>query len=208
MMGVGGERTSFSSFAHHNCKWEDHINCRDRAGHHRCILSPSTPLKNNGPWIPLLHLSQSRFIPPQQCLSFNSNTGQHFVKCNFSTRLARRLHQNGSLKHHTFQRSRLVKMQGRKQQLKEELRAEEQQVELMMERLKDTNRVGEVAHNMNGKIELGVTHFQASVQRRRTMKLFHAMQCKYCARKAITLFFQHFYQGGGVGYALNPGGSS
>ncbi len=50
-------------------------------------------------------------------------------------------------------------MQGRKQQLKEELQVEEQQVELMTERLKETNRVKDVAHNMTRKIELGVTHF-------------------------------------------------
>jgi hypothetical protein len=37
-------------------------------------------------------------------------------------------------------------MQGRKQLLKEELQAEERQVELMTERLKETDRVRDVAH--------------------------------------------------------------
>jgi hypothetical protein len=74
-----------------------------------------------------------------------------------------------------FQRSRLAEMQGRKQQLKEELQAEEQQVELMMERLKETNRVRDITHNMTGKIDLGVTRFQALVRRRQAMKLFRAM---------------------------------
>jgi hypothetical protein len=86
-------------------------------------------------------------------------------------------------------------MQGWKQQLKEELQAEEQQVELMTERLKETNRVGDIAHDMTGKIELGVARFQASVRQRQAIKLFHKMQCKSCARKAIVLFFQHPYRG-------------
>jgi hypothetical protein len=86
-------------------------------------------------------------------------------------------------------------MQGRKQRLKEELRAEKQQVELMTERLKETNRVRDVAHNMTGKIKLGVTCFQALVRQRQAIKLFRAMQRKSCARKAIALFLQHCYQG-------------
>ncbi len=64
----------------------------------------------------------------------------------------------------------------------------------MTERLKETNRVRDNTHNMTGKIELGVTCFQALVQRRLAMKLFCTMQRKSCARKAITLFFQHRYQ--------------
>ncbi len=173
---------------------EDHICCRDRAGHHRHIPSPSSLLNNNEPWIPLLHLSQSRFIPPQHW-SFQYDTGRHSVKCNFSTCLARRLYQNSSLESDMFQRSCLAKMQGRKRRLKEELQAEEQQVELMMERLKETNRVRDITHNMTGKIKLGEMRFQASVQWRRVMKLFRAMQHKSCARKAIALFFQHCYLG-------------
>jgi hypothetical protein len=88
-------------------------------------------------------------------------------------------------------------MQGRKQRLKEELQAEERQVELMAERLKETDRVRDVAHNMTGKIKLGVMRFQALVQRRWVMKFFRAMRCKSCARKAITLFFQYHYRGWG-----------
>ncbi len=72
---------------------------------------------------------------------------------------------------------------------------EEQQVELMTERLKETNRVRDVAHNMTGKIKLGVTRFQTLVQRRQAMKLLHAMQHNSHARKAIALFFQHRYWG-------------
>jgi hypothetical protein len=65
----------------------------------------------------------------------------------------------------------------------------------MTERLKETNRMRDVTHKMTGKIGLGVMRFQASVQQRRAMKLFHAMQCKSHVRKAIALFFQHCYWG-------------
>jgi hypothetical protein len=54
-----------------------------------------------------------------------------------------------------FQRNCLAKMQRRKQRLKEKLQVEERQVELMTERLKETNRVRDVAHNMTSKIKLG-----------------------------------------------------
>ncbi len=72
---------------------------------------------------------------------------------------------------------------------------EEGQVEMMTERLKETDRVGDVAHNMTRKIKLGVTRFQALVQRRQVMKLFRTMQHKSRARKAIAPFFQHCYWG-------------
>jgi hypothetical protein len=128
------------------------------------------------------------------CL-FNSDIGRHSVKCNFSTRLAGRFYQNGSLEHHTFRRSRLAEMQGRKRRLEEELRAEERRVDLMTERLKETDRVRDIAHDLTGKIELGVTRFQASVRRRRAMKSFRAMRRKSHARKAIAQFFQRRYRG-------------
>jgi hypothetical protein len=99
--GGGGGKDFILILCPSQLQREDHICCRDMAGHHRRIPSPSSFLKNNGPWIPLLHLSQSRFIPPR-CLSFQYDTGRHSVKCDFSTRLARWFYQNGSLKHHTF----------------------------------------------------------------------------------------------------------
>ena len=126
---------------------------------------------------------------------FNSDIGRHSVKCNFSTRLAGRFYQNGSLERHTFRRSRLAEMQERKRRLEEELRAEERRVELMTERLKETERARDVAHDLTGKIELGLTRFQASVRRRQAMKSFRAMRRESHARKSIAQFFQRRYRG-------------
>ncbi len=129
---------------------EDHICCRDRAGHHRHIPSPLSLLKNN-------NLGSTSCASPgldsflRNANLFNSNTGRHSVKCNFSTHLARRLYQNCSLEPHTFQRSCLAEMQGRKRQLKEVHQAEEGQVELMTEKLKETDRVRDIAHDMISK---------------------------------------------------------
>ncbi|KAL3774478.1 hypothetical protein ACHAW5_001233 [Stephanodiscus triporus] len=115
--------------------------------------------------------------------------------CNFSTRLAGRFYQNGSLERHTFRRSRLVEMQERKRRLEEELRAEERRVELMMERLKEAERVRDDTHDLIGKIERGLTSFQASFRRRQAMKSFRAMRRKSHARNAIAQFFQRRYRG-------------
>ncbi len=64
--GGGGKKDFILIFCPSQLQREDHIHCRDRAGHHRHIPSPFSLLKNNGPWIPLLHLSQCRFISPQR----------------------------------------------------------------------------------------------------------------------------------------------
>lgn len=126
---------------------------------------------------------------------FNSDIGRHSVKCNFSTRLAGRFYQNGSLERHTFRRSRLAEIQERKRRLEEELRVEERRVELMAERLRETERARDVAHVMTGKIELGLTRFQAYVRRRQAMTSFRAMRRKSHARKSIAQFFQRRYRG-------------
>ena len=126
---------------------------------------------------------------------FNSDIGRHSVKCNFSTRLAGRFYQNGSLERHTFRRSRLAEIQERKRRLEEELRAEERRFELMMEKLKETERARDVAHDLTGMIQLGLTRFQALVRRRQAMKSFRAMRRKSHARKAIAQFFQRRYRG-------------
>ncbi len=58
MIGVGGVGKGLHShpLPITQLQRKDHIPHRDRAGHHRRIPSPSSLLKNNGPWIPLLHL--------------------------------------------------------------------------------------------------------------------------------------------------------
>lgn len=126
---------------------------------------------------------------------FNSDIGRHSFRCNFSTRLAGRFYQNGSLERHTFRRSRLAEMQERKRRLEEELRVEERRVELMMERLKETERARDDTHDLIGKIERGLTSFQASFRRRQAMKSFRAMRRKSHARNAIAQFFQRRYRG-------------
>ena len=126
---------------------------------------------------------------------FNSDIGRHSVKCNFSTRLAGRFYQNGSLERHTFRRSRLAEMQERKRRLEEELRVEERRVDLMTERLRETERTRDVAHDMTRKIELGLTRFQAYVRRRQAMTSFRAIRRKSHAMKFIAQFFQRRYRG-------------
>ncbi|KAL3817071.1 hypothetical protein ACHAXA_000121 [Cyclostephanos tholiformis] len=126
---------------------------------------------------------------------FNSDLGRHYVKCNFSNRLAGRFYQNGSLERHTFRMIRLAEMQERKRQLEEELRMEERRVELLKERLGETEKMRDNAHDLIGRIVRGLALFPASVRRRQAMESFRAMRRKFHARSAIAKFLQRRYRG-------------
>ena len=126
---------------------------------------------------------------------FNSDLGRHSVKCNFSNRLAGRFYQNGSLERHTFRRIRLAEMQESKRRLEEELRAEERRIELMKERLEETERLKDNAFDLIGTIMRGLALFQASARRRQAMESFRAMRRKVHARSAIARFLQCRYRG-------------
>jgi hypothetical protein len=126
---------------------------------------------------------------------FNSDLGRHSVKCNFSNRLAGRFYQNGSLERHTFRRIRLAEMQERKRRLEEELRMEERRIELMQERLEETERMRDNAQYLISKMMRGLALFQASVRRRQAMESFRAMRRDVHARSAIARFLQCRYRG-------------
>lgn len=125
----------------------------------------------------------------------NSDIGRHSVKCNFSTRLAGRFYQNGSLERHTLRKSRLVEMQAKKRRLEKELQLEERRVKLLEERLNDTERAREDAHEMIIKIGRGVVQFQAFVRRKQALRLFREMQHESRMRESAAQFFQRRYRG-------------
>mmetsp|Transcript_21500 Transcript_21500/g.51956 ORF Transcript_21500/g.51956 Transcript_21500/m.51956 type:complete len:512 (-) Transcript_21500:111-1646(-) len=131
----------------------------------------------------------------QDARLLNSDIGRHSVKCNFSTRLAGRFYQNGSLERHTFRKSRLVEMQARKRRLEKELQLEEQRVKLLEEKLNDTEKAREDAHGLIITMEHGLIQFQTRVRRRQALKLFRRLQHESHMRKLIAQFFQRHYRG-------------
>ena len=125
----------------------------------------------------------------------NSDIGRHSVKCNFSSRLTGRFYQNGSLERHTFRKSRLVEMQARKRRLEKELQLEEYRVKFLEERLCDTERAREDAHEMLITIGRGVVQYQAFVRRRQALRLFRSMQHEAHMKCLVAQFFQRRYRG-------------
>ncbi|KAL7530587.1 hypothetical protein ACHAXR_003579 [Thalassiosira sp. AJA248-18] len=125
----------------------------------------------------------------------NSDTGRHSVKCNFSSRLAGRFYQNGSLERNTLRKSRLVEMQAKKRRLEKELQLEERRVKLLEERLNDTERAREDAHGLIITLGRGVVRFQAFVRRRQALRLFRAMQHEALMRGLAARFLQCRYRG-------------
>ena len=121
--------------------------------------------------------------------------GRHSVKCNFSTRLAGRFYQNGSLERHTLRTSRLVEMQAKKRRLERELQLEERRVRLLEERLNETERAREDAHGVIITIERGVVQFQAFVRQRQALRLFRAMKHETFMREFTARYFQRYYRG-------------
>jgi len=125
----------------------------------------------------------------------NSDIGRHSVKSNFSTRLSGRFYQNGSLERHTLRKSRLVEMQAKKRRLEKELQLEERRVKLLEERLNETERARDDAHELIITIERGVIRFQAFVRRRQALRLFRKLQHESAMRELVAKFFQCRYRG-------------
>ncbi len=86
-------------------------------------------------------------------------------------------------------------MQARKRRLERELQLEERRVELLEERLGDTERAREDAHELIGTIERGVVRFQSYVRRRQALRSFRTMRHEWLTRSAIAIFFQRHYHG-------------
>mmetsp|Transcript_33818 Transcript_33818/g.71115 ORF Transcript_33818/g.71115 Transcript_33818/m.71115 type:complete len:544 (-) Transcript_33818:131-1762(-) len=131
----------------------------------------------------------------QDARLLNSDIGRHSVQCNFSTRLAGRFYQNGSLERHTLRKSRLVEMQARKRRLEKELELEERRVRLLEERLGETEKAREDAQELIITIERGVVRLQSFVRRKQALQLFSTMRYESRMKNAIAKFFQCRYRG-------------
>lgn len=131
----------------------------------------------------------------QEARLLNSDLGRHSVKSNFSTRLAGRFYSNGSLERHAHRRSSLLRMIDRKRDLERELQLEERRVELLLDRLRETEKARENAYALISTIERGVLQFQSVVRRRQAMTLFHSMQHELRMRKLVAQVFQCRYRG-------------
>jgi len=121
--------------------------------------------------------------------------GRHSVKCNFSTRLTGRFYNDGSLERATFRKSRLVEMQGRKRRLEKEYQLEERRVNVLEERLIETEQARDDAHEMIVTIEKGLVQFQTSIRQRQAMKLLRDMQYELYMKQLVAQFFQCHYRG-------------
>ncbi|KAL9189585.1 hypothetical protein ACHAXT_009260 [Thalassiosira profunda] len=125
----------------------------------------------------------------------NSDLGRHSVRCKFSSRLAGRFYENGSLERHSLRKSRLVEMQAKKRKLERELQLEERRVELLEERLSETEKAREDALEIIFTIERGVTRFQAFVRRKQALRLFRAMRHEAQMREFAARFLQRRHRG-------------
>ena len=137
--------------------------------------------------------------PPESILQearlLNSDLGRHSVKSNFSTRLAGRFYSNGSLERHALRRRSLLGLMDRKRGLERELLLEERRVELLLERLRETEEARQNAYALISTIERGVLQFQTAVRRRQAVTLFRTMRHEYFMRKFVAHAFQCRYRG-------------
>ena len=137
--------------------------------------------------------------PPESILQearlLNCDLGRHSVKSNFSTRLAGRFYSNGSLERHALRRSSLLGLMDRKRGLERELLLEERRVELLLERLRETEEARQNAYALISTIERGVLQFQTAVRRRQAVTLFRTMRHEYFMRKFVAHAFQCRYRG-------------
>lgn len=137
--------------------------------------------------------------PPESILQearlLNSDLGRHSVKSNFSTRLAGRFYSNGSLERHALRRSSLLGLMDRKRGLERELLLEERRVELLLERLRETEEARQNAYALISTTERGVLQFQTAVRRRQAVTLFRTMRHEYFMRKFVAHAFQCRYRG-------------
>ena len=137
--------------------------------------------------------------PPESILQearlLNCDLGRHSVKSNFSTRLAGRFYSNGSLERHALRRSSLLGLMDRKRGLERELLLEERRVELLLERLRETEEARQNAYALISTTERGVLQFQTAVRRRQAVTLFRTMRHEYFMRKFVAHAFQCRYRG-------------
>ena len=137
--------------------------------------------------------------PPESILQearlLNCDLGRHSVKSNFSTRLAGRFYSNGSLERHALRRRSLLGLMDRKRGLERELLLEERRVELLLERLRETEEARQNAYALISTIERGVLQFQTAVRRRQAVTLFRTMRHEYFMRKFVAHAFQCRYRG-------------
>ncbi|EJK77738.1 hypothetical protein THAOC_00411 [Thalassiosira oceanica] len=113
----------------------------------------------------------------------------------FTTKLAGRFYQNGSLERHSLRKCRLVEMQARKRRLEKELLLEERRLELLAERLGDTERARDEAHELIVTLEHGLVSFQAYARRRQARRLFRTLHHRACMRRFSAAFVQRRYRG-------------
>lgn len=86
-------------------------------------------------------------------------------------------------------------MQAKKRRLEKELQLEERRVKLLEERLNETERARDDAHELIITIERGVIRFQAFVRRRQALRLFRKLQHESAMRELVAKFFQCRYRG-------------
>ena len=86
-------------------------------------------------------------------------------------------------------------MQARKRRLEKELLLEERRVELLAERLDDTERAQDGAHELIVTIERGLVSFQAHARGRQARGLFRTLRRQACMRRFAATFVQRRYRG-------------
>ena len=86
-------------------------------------------------------------------------------------------------------------MQARKRRLEKELLLEERRVELLAERLDDTERAQDGAHELIVTMERGLVSFQAHARGRQARGLFRTLRRQACMRRFAATFVQRRYRG-------------